>query len=98
MSGLHVYAGNMNSQWMNTIASSEDLNSQINSLNSNVENLMTIWRGLSANQFKMVVDDQIVNLRDFQEFLNLLGQKITQGARQFDDTEQENANRAAGLF
>ncbi len=98
MSGLHVDAGNMNSQGMNTIASSEDLNSQINSLNSNVENLMTIWRGLSANQFKMVVDDQIVNLRDFQELLNLLGQKITQGARQFDDTEQENANRAAGLF
>lgn len=98
MSGLHVDAGNMNSQGMNTIASSEDLNSQINSLNSNVENLMTIWRGLSANQFKMVVDDQIVNLRDFQELLNLLGQKITQGARQFDDTEQENANRAASLF
>ena len=98
MSGLHVDAGNMNSQGMNTIASSEDLNSQINSLNSNVKNLMTIWRGLSANQFKMVVDDQIVNLRDFQELLNLLGQKITQGARQFDDTEQENANRAASLF
>ena len=98
MSGLHVDAGTMNSQGMNTIASADELNSQINSLNENVENLMTIWRGLSANQFKQVVDSQIVNLKNFQELLNELGQRIVQGAKHFDQTEEENASRAATLF
>lgn len=98
MSGLHVDAGSMNSQGMNTVASAEELNSQINSLNGNVENLMTIWRGLSANQFKQEVDLQVVNLKNFQELLNELGQRIVQGAKNFDETEEENASRAATLF
>ena len=98
MSGLHVDAGNMNSQGMNTISSSEDLGNQITNLNGNVDSLMSIWRGLAASEFKEAVDSQIVNLREFQQLLNLLGEKITQGARHFDETEQDNASRAANLF
>ena len=88
----------MNSQGMNTISSAEDLANQITSLNSNVDSLMSIWRGLAATEFKEVVDSQIVNLKEFQQLLNLLGEKITQGARHFDETEQDNASRASSLF
>ena len=96
--GLHVDAGSMNFQGRNTVTLSQDLGTQINNLVNNVESLMGIWSGIAANEFKTVVDQQVVNLRNFQDLLNLLGEKITQGARVFDETEEDNASRAANLF
>ena len=98
MNGLHVDAGSMNSQGVNTVKLAEDLNSEINSLNANIESLMGIWRGIAAQQFKQVVDTQVVNLRDFEKLLNTMGQNIVKGATLFDETEQDNANRASNLF
>lgn len=98
MSGLHVDAGSMNTQGMNTISNAETFASEINNLSGNVDSLMSIWRGLAATTFKGQVDEQIVNLNQFKELLNLLGEKITQGARHFDETEEENASAAANLF
>jgi len=98
MSGLHVDASGMNSSGRNTVSLSQDLGSQINNLTNNVNSLMGIWRGISAEEFKMVVEQQISNLKEFQDLLNLLGEKITQGARVFDETEEDNASMASNLF
>ena len=98
MSGLHVDSGNMNTQGMNTVNSAETFANEINSLTSNIDSLMSIWRGLAATTFKGEADEQIVYLNEFKELLNLLGEKIMQGARTFDETEEANASAAANLF
>ena len=73
MNGLHVDSGNMNSQGLNTISNAESFANEINSLDSNVNALMGIWRGIAATTFKETVDAQIVNLNSFREVLSLLG-------------------------
>ena len=57
-----------------------------------------IWRWPSAQEFKTAFDQQLNNLRSFQELLNELGERITAGARKFDQNEEENIARASGLF
>lgn len=98
MSGLHVDAGSMNSQGLNTISNAESFANEISNLSSNVDSLMSIWRGMAASTFKEAVDEQIINLNSFRELLTLLGEKITEGARHFDETEEENASMASNLF
>lgn len=98
MAGLHVDADGMNSYGVSTINNAESFASEISNLSSNVDSLMSIWRGLSANSFKDATDSQIVNLNSFRELLTVLGEKITEGARRFDDTEQQNASAAKNLF
>ena len=98
MSGLHVDAGSMNSQGLNTISNAESFANEISNLGSNVDSLMSIWRGMAATTFKEAVDEQIINLNSFRELLSLLGEKITECARHFDETEEENASMASNLF
>lgn len=98
MAGLHVNAEVMHTQGMSTINLSQDLGAQIGSLKSNIESLMTIWKGASSEQFRQAVEPQIQNLRSFQELLETLGQSIVDGAQRFDQVEQENADRARNLF
>lgn len=98
MSGLHVDASNMNTQGINTVNNSESLGDEIGALKTNVENLMTIWRGPAASEFNGVVDEQIANLQEFRDLLNTLGEKISEGARHFNDVEEENASMASHLF
>ena len=98
MSGLYVNSANMNTEGMNTVSNSQSLANEIANLDGNVNSLMSIWRGAAANSFKEVVDAQIVNLNSFREVLTLLGEKIIDGARRFDETEEENASNASRLF
>ena len=98
MNGLHVDSGNMNSQGLNTISNAESFANEISNLDGNVNSLMNIWRGIAASNFKEAVDAQIVNLNAFREVLSLLGEKIVDGARRFDETEEENATNASRLF
>lgn len=98
MSGLYVDSGNMNTQGMNTVTSANDFLSEINLLVSNVDSLMEIWKGTAASSFKQAVDSQVVNLKEFEKDLELLGEKIIQGARNFDAAEEENAAQASNLY
>lgn len=98
MAGLHVNAEVMHSQGMSTIGLAQELGAQIGSLNSNIETLMTLWKGASSEQFRQAVEPQIQNLRSFQELLDMLGQSIVEGAQRFDQVEQDNADRARNLF
>lgn len=98
MPGLHVDASSMNTQGVNTVNNSESLGDEIGALRTNVENLMTIWKGPAASEFNGVVDGQIANLQEFRNLLNTLGEKISEGARYFSDVEEENASRASHLF
>ena len=98
MNGLHVDSGNMNSQGLNTVSNAESFANEISNLSSNVDSLMSIWRGMAATTFKEAVDEQIINLNSFRELLTLLGEKISEGARHFDETEEENASMASNLF
>lgn len=98
MSGLHVDSSNMNTQGINTVNNSEALDDEIGALRTNVDNLMTIWKGPAASEFNEVVNEQIGFLQEFKELLNTLGEKISEGARQFNDVEEENASMASHLF
>lgn len=98
MAGLHVNAEVMHSQGVSTMNLSQELGTQIQSLSSNIDSLMTIWKGAAADQFRQATVPQIQNLRKFQELLDMLGQKIVEGASRFDQVEQDNVDRARSLF
>lgn len=98
MAGLRVNAEVMHSQGVSTMNLSQELGTQIENLNANIDSLMTIWKGASADQFRQATAPQIQNLRKFQELLDTLGQKIVDGAGRFDQVEQENVDRARNLF
>ncbi len=98
MAGLHVNAEVMHSQGVSTMNLSQELGTQIQSLSSNIDSLMTIWKGAAADQFRQATAPQIQNLRKFQELLDMLGQKIVEGASRFDQVEQDNVDRARSLF
>ena len=96
--GLHVDFVEMDHQGNKTIASAEDLNTQITSLKNNMQELMNIWNGNAATQFQGAVEGQVTNLNQFKDLLNELGEKIVEGAKDFNATDEENAARANNLF
>ena len=51
MSGLHADTAAMNNNGKDTVANADYLEQELNSLRSNIEGLMTIWKGMSASEF-----------------------------------------------
>ena len=98
MSGLHADTGSINTRGRETVANSELFENEIGSLNNNVAELMTIWRGLSANEFKDSFLEQHENLEKFRELLNELGENISSAANILNRTEEDNASAGAHLF
>ena len=98
MSGLHVDAGAMNANGKDTVTNAEYFSNELHSLRSNIEGLMTIWRGLSANEFNNSYQEQAQNLEAFRQLLNDLGESISQGATILNDTEEDNASAGSHLF
>lgn len=97
-SGLQVNTGAMNSNGQETVANAEIFQTELNSLRNNIEGLMTIWRGLSANEFNSSYQEQAQNLDAFRVLLNDLGESISRGASILNKTEEENASAGAHLF
>lgn len=98
MSGLHADTGAMNTNGKDTVTNAEYLANEIVSLKGNVEGLMTLWRGLSANEFNKSFEEQAANLQAFQQLLNELGEAISRSANILNQTEEDNANAGANLF
>lgn len=98
MSGLQVNTGAMNTNGADTVANAEYFESELNSLRNNIEGLMTIWRGLSANEFNSSYQEQAKNLNDFKILLSDLGESISRGANILNKTEEDNASAGAHLF
>ena len=98
MSGLHADTGAMNANGRDTIANAEYFSNELGNLRNNIEGLMTIWRGLSANEFNKSYEEQAQNLEAFRQLLNELGEKITESANISNRTEEENASAGAHLF
>ena len=67
MSGLHADTGSMNTRGKETVSNAELFENEIGSLNNNIAELMTIWRGLSANEFKDSFLEQHENLEKFSK-------------------------------
>jgi uncharacterized protein YukE len=70
MSGLHADTGAMNMNGKDTVANSEYFGNERASLRNNIEGLMGLWRGLSANEFNKSYETQDHNLEAFQQLLN----------------------------
>ncbi len=98
MAGLQANTGAMNTNGKDTVANSEFFANEVNSLKTNVEGLMTLWRGLSANEFKQSFDAQAQNLTQFGILLNDLGEAISHGANILNNAEEDNAAAGARLF
>ncbi|MDO5393235.1 MAG: WXG100 family type VII secretion target [Mycoplasmatota bacterium] len=96
--GLSVNTGAMNTNGKDTIANAELFANELSSLRNNIESLMTIWRGLSANEFNNSYQEQAQNLQAFQQLLYELGERITEGANILNRTEEDNASAGARLF
>ena len=52
MAGLQANTGAMNTNGKDTVANAELFANEISSLRTNVDGLMNLWRGLSANEFQ----------------------------------------------
>lgn len=98
MSGLHVNSGSMNTNGRDTVSNAQSLASELSSLKNNMENLMTIWKGSSANEFNNSYMEQNQNFKAFQELLNDLGTRISTAANNLNQTEEDNARRGSNLF
>ncbi len=98
MSGLHADTGAMNINGKDTVANAEYFGNERASLRNNIEGLMGLWRGLSANEFNKSYEAQDHNLEAFQQLLNDLGVAISKSANILNDTEEDNANAGANLF
>lgn len=96
--GLQVNTGAMNANGKDTVANSEYFQEELTSLRNNIDGLMTIWRGLSANEFNKSYQEQASNLDAFRQLLNDLGEGISKGANILNETEEENASAGAHLF
>lgn len=98
MSGLSVNTGAMDANGKQTVANAEEFANELASLRSNIDGLMSIWRGSSAIKFNESYEAQAQNLNAFQELLNQLGEAISRGANILDKTEEDNASAGAHLF
>lgn len=98
MSGLYADTSAMNNNGKDTIANAEYLSNEISSLRSNIESLMGIWKGLSANEFNKSFNEQLQNLQSFQQLINDLGEAISKSAEILNRTEEENAAAGTSLF
>ncbi len=98
MSGLHADTAAMNTNGKETVANAEYFSNELSSLRNNVEGLMTIWRGLSANEFSKSYEEQAHNLQLFQQLINELGEGISRSANILNKTEEDNAAAGSSLF
>ena len=96
--GLQARTGQMDQNGRGTVANSEYLQNELNNLRNNIESLMVIWKGLSANEYNKSYEAQAKNLSDFQILLNDLGDSISKGANILNRTEEDNASAGAHLF
>ena len=98
MSGLQVNTGAMDVNGKDTVANAQYFQTELASLQRNIEGLMTLWKGLSANEFNNSYQEQAKNLDAFRVLLNELGESISKGANILNRTEEENASAGAHLF
>lgn len=98
MAGLQVNAGAMNNNGNETVTNAEYFANEISSLRANVDGLMTLWRGLSANEFQKSFEAQAENLNRFSALLVELGEAISRGANILNRAEEDNAAAGARLF
>ena len=98
MSGLQVNTGAMDVNGKDTVANAQYFQNELASLQHNIEGLMTLWKGLSANEFNNSYQEQAKNLDAFRVLLNELGESISKGANILNRTEEENASAGAHLF
>jgi len=98
MSGLHADTAAMNNNGKDTVANADYLEQELNSLRSNIEGLMTIWKGMSASEFSSSYEEQASNFNAFKILLNDLGESISAAANILNKTEEDNANAGSHLF
>lgn len=98
MSGLHVDTAAMDVNGRDTVANAEFFQNELSGLRSNVDSLMTIWRGISATEFNNSYLEQAANLDKFGCLLVDLGEAISKSASILNKTEEENASAGSHLF
>ena len=95
--GLRVDTGAMDRSGKSTVTSAEDFAGELDGLRNQVDNLMSIWHGLSADEFSKVYQEQAANLKKFQQLLEDLGVAISSGAGILNRAEEENISAASRL-
>lgn len=98
MSGLHANTAAMNNDGKQTVANAEYFMNELGNLRNNIEGLMGIWKGLSANEFNKSYEEQAKNLDAFRILLNDLGEAISKSAGILNRAEEENASAGSHLF
>jgi len=96
--GLQAKTGDMDQNGRQTVTNADYFQNELTELRNNIDSLMAIWKGISANEFNKSYESQAKNLANFQALLNDLGESISQGARILNTTEEENASAGAHLF
>lgn len=97
MAGLQANTGAMNNNGNETVTNAEYFANEISNLKTNIDGLMTLWRGLSANEFHKSFEEQAENLNRFGVLLGELGEAIIKGADILNRAEEDNAAAGARL-
>lgn len=96
--GIYVDSTGMREKGVSTEDRTVELQAQIKDLTSNQDNLMKIWKGPAAETFNEAVNEQLVNLNEFETLLHEMAVKIIEGANTFNQTEEENIGAVGNLF
>ena len=96
--GLFANTVDMNKNGTDTVEHAGNFLTELNSLRTQVEELMAIWKGQSATEFYTSYDALANKLENFQQILDDLGIAIGEGATILRNTEEENAHEGANLF
>ena len=97
MSGL-LYESGMTQDGNNTIDNAEEFENDIRSLESSVQDLLSIWSGEAANAFRGSFDDKTAELMRFKEALTERGENIVQASNDLQRNEEDLAAAGSHLF
>lgn len=98
MSGLHANTGEMSANGNSTIEKASEFANELRSLQGNIDNLMSIWKGPAANSFSSAYQEQANNFNQFQALLNELGEKIVTASNTLNAAEEEASSEVGNLF
>ena len=96
--GLHAEPGRMTQDGNNTIDNADEFRAEIDGLSSSISELLSIWRGASADAFYKSYAEKAAELLAFRNLLEERGENVVQGANLLDKNEQDLTAMGSSLF
>lgn len=93
-----LYDAGMTQDGNDTIDNAEEFENDIHSLESNVQELLSIWSGEAANAFRLSFEDKTAELMRFKKTLITRGENIVKASNELQRNEEDLAAAGSHLF